>query len=122
MILKLTKEGIVKTEPQKTPEDLNSVFIKYIFPKGLNHLKPVLVWGNNQYEGNNIYIKKPNDNKFDMKVTLYDGEEKFKTYTNKDKPSIFIAYSLDNINPDLLNYIRYLEEKNRELEEKGDVL
>lgn len=121
MIIKLNSNSTATVVPQEVPENLNNIYISYVFPKGLNHLRPVLVWGGETYEGNNIYIKKTNLS-FDFKVTLYDGEEVYKVYKSEATPHLFIAYNINRLEPNLINYIKELEQENKELKERGDIV
>lgn len=121
MIIRLNTDSTITIEPQKVPEDLASVYVSYIFPKGLNFLQPVLTWGGIRYPGNNIYIEKAPTN-FRMKVTLYDGVNVYKEYRLKETPRLYIGYNINNIEPDIIKYLRELEEENRELKERGDII
>lgn len=121
MIIKLNTDSSITVVPQSVPENLKSIRVSYIFPKGLNHLKPILTWGGEVFEGNNMYISKTNT-KFDMKVVLYNGEEVYKTYKTKEEPSLFVCYGIYNIRPDIIEYIKALEKENKELKERGDII
>lgn len=121
MILKLNTDGSITIEPQRVPESLDKVYISYIFPKGLNHLKPVLTWGGIDYVGNEMYISKTPTN-FDMRVTLYNGTEIYKAYKTKEVPSLFIGYNITKIEPDLIKHITELEAELKELKERGDII
>lgn len=121
MIIKLNSDGTIDIMPQTVPESLDSVFIAYIFPKGLNHLRPVLTWGGVQYEGQNKYISKAPTN-FDMKVSLYNGNELYKEYKSTTKPTLYIGYNIELIQPDICKYISKLEKEVKDLKERGDII
>jgi len=121
MIIKLNNDGTITIEPQKVPEDLESVYISYKYPKGLNHLRTVLKWGGFTYEGKDMYIKKAPIN-FNMKVTLYNGEEIFKEYRTQEEPSLYVGYGIKTLEPDILAYIKSLEQEIKSLKERGDIV
>jgi len=121
MIIKLNSNGTIDILPQAVPESLDNVFITYIFPKGLNHLKPVLTWGGVQYEGQNKCISKT-PTKFDMKVSLYNGDELYKEYTTTIKPTLYVGYNIELIQPDICKYVNKLEQEVKTLKERGDVI
>lgn len=121
MIIKLNIDGTLHVLPRAVPEPLEDVHISYIFPKGLNHLKPVLTWGGEDYEGNNIRIKKePSD--FKMIVTLYNENSVFKKYYSSEAPKLYIGYHIEKLEPNLLKRLLELELENKELKERGDIL
>jgi hypothetical protein len=121
MILRLNLNGTITIEPQKVPEDLKSVYISYVYPKGLNHLRTVLTWGGQDYEGNDMYIKKT-PTRFDMKVTLYNGQAIFKEYRAQLEPALYVGYNIKAIEPDIVEYIKKLEQEVKRLKEWGDVV
>jgi len=121
MILKLNTDGTIEVLPQAVPEDLRNDYLTYIFPKGLNHLRPVLLWGGQRFEGHNKYIQKANDT-FAIKVQLFNGTELFKEYRLYKEPSLYIGYNVEQLEPNLLKRIQDLETENRTLKEKGDIL
>jgi hypothetical protein len=121
MIIKLNTDGTITIEPRRIPEPLENIYIAYKFPKGLNHLKPVLNWGGVIYEGQNKHIKKSASD-FEMKVTLYSGTEIFKEYKGLAVPQLFLSYHVDDIEPDLLAQLRRLEQENKELKERGEIV
>ena len=121
MIIKLNIDGTITIEPRPVPEPLDNVYISYIFPKGLNHLRPVLNWGGTIYEGQNVHIKKVPD-KYGMKVTLYNGDEVFKVYKTEEVPQLYIGYHIKYVEPNLLARLKELELENKELRERGDII
>lgn len=121
MIIKLNKDGTIDIEPRAIPEPLDNVYLSYVFPKGLNHLRPVLNWGGVLYEGQEKYIAK-SLGKFDIKVTLYDGAEVYKVYKTKETPQMYIGYRINHIEPNLLKKLRALEIENKDLKERGDII
>lgn len=121
MIIKLNVDGTATVVPQKVPEDLESVRISYVFPKGVNFLHPVLTWGGVDYPGDNVYIKKTSTN-FEMKVTLYSGNEVYKEYTVLEQPRLYVGYNIQKIEPDLIKELQELREENRALKERGDII
>lgn len=121
MRIKLNTEGTISVIPQSTPENLNSIYISYVFPKGLNFLTPVLTWGDQTYSGDRIYIKKAPIN-FNMKVVLYKDNEVYKVYRTTETPELYIGYNIDQIAPDIVQRLRALEEENLMLKERGDII
>lgn len=121
MIIKLNSNGTIDIEPQVVPESLDNVLISYIFPRGLNHLKPVLTWGGVKYEGQNVYISKT-PTRFDMKVSLYDGTEVYKEYRTSEVPTLYVGYHIERIQPDILRRVKELEKEVKDLKERGDII
>jgi hypothetical protein len=121
MIIKLNTDGTITIEPRPIPEPLDRVYISYVLPKGFNHLRPVLDWGGVLYEGQDVYISK-SPTKFNMKVTLYNGEEVHKVYKTKATPQLYIGYDINCIRRDLLCCLERLERENQELKERGDII
>ena len=121
MIIELNTDSTITIVPQRVPEDLESVYVSYIFPKGLNFLHPVLTWGGVNYPGNNIYIEKTSTN-FAMKVTLYNETEVYKEDELQEEPRLYVGYNIQTIEPDLIKQLRELEEENRMLKERGDII
>lgn len=121
MIIKLNSNGSIDIVPQVVPESLDSVLISYVFPTGLNHLKPVLTWGGVRYEGQNIYISKVST-KFDMKVSLYNGNELYKEYRASTQPTLYIGYNIERIQPDIFKHMQELEQEVKDLKERGDII
>jgi hypothetical protein len=121
MIIKLNKDSTITVMPREVPENLNNVFISYIFPKGLNHLQPVLIWGTEVFEGQNRCVSK-SPTGFNMKVILYDGKQVYKEYKSDVVPELYVGYNIELLEPNLCKYVRALEKEVTELKEKGDVL
>lgn len=121
MIIKLNSNGSIDILPQSVPEPLDRVFISYIFPKGLNHLRPVLTWGNVDYEGQNKCISKSAVG-FDMKVTLYNGNEFYQEFKTTHEPLLYVGYNIELIQPDICAYVSKLEKEIKNLKERGDII
>lgn len=122
MIIKLNLDGTITIKPMKVPENLESVRISYVFPKGLDYLQPMLVWGGEVFEGNNLRIsKKPPY--FDMVVHLFNANgEHVREYVLKETPDLYIGYGIKTLSPDIIAYIQELEKENKDLKEKGDLI
>ena len=121
MIIKLNTDGSITIAPQACPESLDAIYLSYIFPKGLNHLQPVLNWGGEIFEGHSKFIKKKNYN-FHMKVTLYAEGELVKTYKQSVQPSLYVGYHIEKIQPNIVQRMRELELEVIELKERGDII
>lgn len=122
MKIKLNLDGTISIKPMKVPENLKSVHISYVFPKGLNYLQPMLIWGGEVFEGDNIRISK-GSTFFDMKVILFNSNgEHVREYLLEEEPDMYIGYGIKTIAPDILAYIRELEKENKRLKEKGDLI
>lgn len=124
MIIKLKPNGTLEVLPQAVPEFSENILIEYIMPKGLNHLQAVLQWGTDKFIGNNIRITKNPTNLFPFKVTLYDGDDIYKTYTLQENQiaHTYIGYNILKLHPNIIKYVEDLEKENKELRERGDVI
>lgn len=122
MILKLNTNGTITIEPMIIPEPLESIYISYIFPKGLNYLQPILYWGGETFIGDNIRISKSNK-AFNMRVELINHEdESVKEYILNVEPDMYVGYNIKKLEPNIIQYLELLADKNKELEEKGDII
>lgn len=121
MIIRLNTDGTITIVPRRIPEPIDNIYLQYEFPKGLNHLRPVLIWGGVKYEGQNKHISKA-PIKFDMRVILYNGDAIFKEYYKEESPQLFVGYDIEQIEPDLLNRLNELELENQTLKERGDII
>ena len=121
MILVLKNNGTIEVKPSAVPENLNNVYIEYVYPKGMAHLRPVLTWGKETFEGDNIYINKQ-PTSFQMFVDLYNGTQHYKRYELKRQPQLYIGYNVEVLHPDIINHLESLEKENKELKERGDII
>lgn len=123
MIIKLNSNGGFQIEPQTVPENINNIYVEYVFPKGLNHMEPILIWGEESFKGDCIYISKQDITNLTMRVELYNNNQLYRTYRNlRNIPDLYIGYNLTTTNPNILKYIQDLENENKFLREQGDIL